>query len=43
MALTCRDDLPDGTSEIFLQTGLDRKSAFALICPSGSDGTVIAS
>src|SRR5450631_1525400 len=25
MARTCRDDLPDGWSEIFLQTGLDTK------------------
>jgi hypothetical protein len=23
---SCRDDLPDGRSEIFLQMGLDRKS-----------------
>jgi len=27
MARTCRDDLPDGGSEIFLQRGLDRKIA----------------
>jgi hypothetical protein len=27
MALTCRDDLPDGHSEIFLPTGLDREFA----------------
>ena len=31
MARTCRDDLPDGESEIFLQRGLDRN---LLICPS---------
>src|SRR5882724_2511387 len=34
MALTCRDDLPDGASEIFFAEGLDRKSRAALICPS---------
>jgi hypothetical protein len=28
--------LPDGESEIFLQTGLDRKSPAPLICPSGN-------
>jgi hypothetical protein len=35
MAQTCKDDLPDGASELFLQTGLDRKPQVALICPSG--------
>jgi hypothetical protein len=33
---SCRFDLPDAESEIFLQTGLDREnSADELICPSG--------
>jgi hypothetical protein len=33
---SCRDDLPDGRSEIFLQMGLDRKIISPLlICPSG--------
>src|SRR5882672_2435987 len=37
MARTCRDDLPDGESGIFFETGLDSKS---VICPSGaSDGS----
>ena len=27
MARTCRDDLPDGESEIFFETGLDRQIA----------------
>jgi hypothetical protein len=29
MTRVCRDDLPDGVSEIFLQTGLDTN------CPTG--------
>ena len=40
MARSSRDDLPDGVSEIFLQTGLDRKS---LICPSASAAKPISS
>jgi hypothetical protein len=40
---SCRFDLPDAESEIFLQTGLDRQDPQnKLICPSGGAESLVA-
>jgi hypothetical protein len=40
---SCRFDLPDAESEIFLQTGLDRQNPQnKLICPSGGEERFVA-